>query len=211
MAQRQSIFVIPRKRYGFDSRCRPILKKNNPMKNLESKVVDCILEISNDTIIIAGEEYIIPTPTPATLILVSEFISQMPLADSGNTEKIVYKVLGEAKDLSIIGKIAATLVLGAKRIKERNYKTITNTEETKRWSWKKLRHVTDKTITSTKILEIDYLADKILHELSNADLYNLISDRLNNSQISDFFVLTTSLSEANMLRRTKEVETASGE
>ena len=181
------------------------------MKNLESKVADCILEISNDTIIIAGEEYIITTPTPATLILVSEFISQIPLTDSGNTEKIVYKVLGEAKDLSIIGKIAATLVLGAKRIKERKYKTITNIEETRRWSWKKLRHVTDKTITSTKILEIDYLADKILHELSNADLYNLITDRLNNSQISDFFVLTTSLSEANMLRRTKEVETASGE
>ena len=74
------------------------------MKNLESKVADCILEISNDTIIIAGEEYIIPTPTPATLILVSELISQIPLTDSGNTEKIVYKVLGEAKDLSIIGK-----------------------------------------------------------------------------------------------------------
>lgn len=163
------------------------------MKSLESKTADCILEISQDCIIIAGEKYDIAPPTPATLILISKYISELPEVD-GNTKNIVNEVLGKAKDLSIIGKIAATLILGAKRVKERRYVAV----RLKPWRIKRMP-------------ELDYLADKILDEVSNADLFRLISDRLNNLQIGDFFVLTTSLSAANLLRRTKEVETASGE
>lgn len=160
------------------------------MDNIESKVANCILEISSESIKIAGEEYLIPTPTPATLILVSELVAQMPVV-SNNTDNVVNEVLGKAKDLSVLGKIAATLILGAKRIKERRHRRVPRS----------LR----------RISELEYLSEIILHEVSNTDLLKLISSCLNNLQIGDFFVLTTSLSAANMLKRTKEVETASGE
>lgn len=179
-------------------------------KSIESKTANCILEISHDTVKIAGEEYLIPQPTPATLIMISELVSQMPAID-GRTDSVVYEILGKAKDLSVIGDIAATLILGAKRVKERREKTITHVVETERWSWKKFRFVTDRTETVDRMPELEYLSKKILEELSNADMLRLISDRLHNMQIGDFFVLTTSLSEANLLKRTKEVETASGE
>lgn len=163
------------------------------MKNLESKTADCILEISQDCITIAGEKYDIAPPTPATLILISKYVSELPEVD-GKTNNIVNEVLGKAKDLSVIGKIAATLILGAKRVKECRKVTV----RIKPWRVKRMP-------------ELDYLADKILDEVSNTDLFRLLSDRLNNMQIGDFFVLTTSLSAANLLKRTKEVETASGE
>lgn len=163
------------------------------MENLESKVANCILEISQDSIKIAGEDYEIVPPTPATLILISKLVSTMPMIDT-NPNNVFNEILAKAKDLSVLGEIAATLVLGAKRIKERRHISV----KIKPWRMKRM-------------LEVDYLADKILEEITNADLLTLLSDRLNNMQIGDFFVVTTSLSAANLLKRTKEVETASGE
>lgn len=108
---------------------------------------------------------------------------------------MLIEVLGKAKDMALIGKIAATLILGAKRIKERRYVYGKN-----RWFG-----------VAKRTLEIDYLSERILDEVTNETLVNLVSKRLGKMQIGDFFQLTASLSEANLLKRTKEAETASGE
>ncbi|MBR4886824.1 MAG: hypothetical protein IKU16_06055 [Muribaculaceae bacterium] len=180
------------------------------MENIEKKVTDAILQRA-ESFVLDGVEYTITPPTPATLILISELVSTMPVVDR-KASNILYEVLATAKDLSVIGKIVATLILGAKRIKERRYVTIQDETETKRWSWKRLRFVTSRTTIETKVLEIDYLAERLLNEVTNEALVNIVSKRLGMMQIGDFFELTTSLSEANQLKRTKEVvATQSGE
>lgn len=181
------------------------------MENLEKLVTDAILQRASDVIVIDGEEYPITPATPATLILVSELVSTMPEVNR-NTESIPHEVLGTAKNLSVIGRIAATLILGAKRIKEHRFKTITHTAETKRWSWKKFRFVVERATTTTRRLEVDYLAERLLDEVTNETLLKIVSKRLGLMQLSDFFELTAFLSEANQLKRTREAEaTASGE
>ena len=174
------------------------------MDNLEKIVADTILQRASDTIVIDGVEYPITPATPATLILVSELVSTMPSINR-NADNILYEVLSTAKDLSVIGKIVATLILGAKRIKERRYVTIQDETETKRWSWKRLRFVTSRTTIETKVLEVDYLAERLLNEVTNHTLIQIVTKRLGMMQIGDFFELTTSLSEANQLKRTREV------
>jgi hypothetical protein len=164
------------------------------MDTLEKIVSDTILQKSSDVIVIDDVEYPITPPTPGTLIMVSEFISQMPIINK-NAENVLIEVLGKAKDMALIGKIAATLILGAKRIKERRYVYGKN-----RWFG-----------VAKRTLEIDYLSERILDEVTNETLVNLVSKRLGKMQIGDFFQLTASLSEANLLKRTKEAETASGE
>lgn len=181
------------------------------MDNLEKLVTDTILQQASDVIAIDGVEYPITPPTPATVIMISELVSQLPVVNR-RADNILYEVLGTAKDMEVMGKIVATLILGAKRIKERRYTTITHTTETKHWSWKKFRFVADRATTTQRLLEVDYLAEKILNEVTNATLIKLVSKRLGQMQIGDFFELTTFLSEANLLRRTREVgATQSGE
>ncbi len=181
------------------------------MNNLEKIVTDTILQRASDVIVIDGIEYQVTPPTPATLILVSELVAELPIVNR-HTDNIIHEVLSSAKDLSVIGKIAATLILGAKRIKESRYIAIEHTNETKCWSWKKFRFLTKRNIITEKALEVDYLAERILNEVTNKTLVELISNRLGMMQIGDFFELTTFLSDANLLKRTREVvATASGD
>ena len=97
------------------------------------------------------------------------------------------------------------MILGAKRIKEHRYITIEHITETKRWSWRNFRYVVERATITKKALEVDYLAERILNEVTNETLVKIVSKRLGMMQIGDFFELTTSLSEANQLKRTKEV------
>lgn len=179
------------------------------METIEKKVADAILEKVTDKITIEGNDYPIAPPTTGTLILISELVSTMPIVNK-DAKNALYEVLSTAKDLSVIGKIAATLILGAKRIKEQRKVCKTTTTQYKRWSWRKFRRVTDATTKAEEVLEVDYLAEKLLDEVTTQTLNNIIVKRLGESQFGDFFVLTTSLSEVNLLKRTKEVETAYG-
>lgn len=194
-------------RCRFKSCCPPNFKPNN-METLEKKVADAILERASDSITIDGNEYPIAPPSPATLILVSELVSTMPIVKK-DAENALYEVLSTAKDLSVIGKIVATLMLGAKRIKEHRKVAIVNTEHSRKWSWRKLRFVMQN--TTKEVEELDYLSEKILEEVTPATLLKVVINRIGNMQVMDFFELTTSLSAANLLKRTKEVETTSGD
>lgn len=181
------------------------------MDNLEKKVTDTILQRASESIEIGGVEYPIAPPTPATIIMVSELVSTMPEVNR-KTDSILHEVLSTAKDLSVIGKIAAVLILGAKRVKEQRKLTKVTGKNRKRfWSWRKFRFVSEQVTHISGVLEVDYIAERILDEVTPETLLKVVSKRLGLMQIGDFFELTTSLSEANQLKRTKEVETASGD
>lgn len=189
-------------------------------ETIEKAVADAILERATDRLTIDGHEFEIAPPTPATLIMISELVSTMPAVNK-DADNIMYEVLGTAKDLRVIGKIAAVLILGAKRIKEQREIKTAETEEAKtikqrRWSWRKFRHVEVKAEVKAKKAptsqyEADWLADKILYEVTPQTLLKIVAKRLGQMQLADFFELTTSLSAANLAKRTKEVETAHGE
>lgn len=181
------------------------------MTSLETKVTDAILQRSEESITIDGHEYPIGPPTPGTIILISELVAQMPEINP-EPKNIYHEVLRTAKDLSILGRIVATLILGAKRIKECR-KVIVNEgiEYYERWSWRRLRKVTESRQIVSEKLEIDWLTEKLINEVSSEVQSKIVAKRLGMHHIADFFELTTFLSEANRLKATREVETASGE
>lgn len=173
-------------------------------KTIEEQVADTILQ-QPDEITIGGRTYPIGQPTPATLIMVSGLVSQLPEMDA-NADNILIEVLAKAKDCRIIGKVLAALILGAKRIKENHKIKVEHTG--KRWSWKHFRFVSNK---PTYESEYQYLSKQVLDECTVEELRELITKRLLNMQVADFFGITTSLCVANLLKATKEVETQSGD
>lgn len=173
-------------------------------KTLEQQVVDTILQRKTTSLEIDGRTYEIPAPTPATLMMVSEETYNMPEIQQ-NPNSIMNETLRTAKDCKALGRIAAILVLGAKRIRE-NHKV--ETAQIKKWSWRKFRFITETKTES----ELDYIATRILEEISPRMLNEAITKRLLEMQVGDFFGLTTSLCATNILKATKEVEqTAPGQ
>lgn len=164
---------------------------------IEQKVASTILEKEIGSIEIEGEVYKIAPPSIATLIIVSELISTLPVVEIVPKEKITYSVLHHARFFKPLGEIAAVLILGAKNLKE----TQTHTMIKKRFFglWKKeVRYQVevDKKAELTKI---------ILENMRPSVLFDVVVKRLNTLEIKDFFGITTSLSEANILKPTKEV------
>lgn len=169
---------------------------NNP-DTIESRVADAILENKIAEIEINGTKYDIAPPTVATLILVSQIVSRLPVVERVTGAAVVNSVLHNAKDFNALGELAAVMILGAKNLTEK--REIVTYKRT----WFGLRKI--KEIREEIIDRKSILANEILQSLSPTALYNLIIKRFNDLDIGSFFVITTSLSEANLLKPTKEV------
>lgn len=178
-------------------------KERKEKDTLEKRVVDAILERSSDEIEIDGERLQIAPPTVATLMLVSEAVAELPMVDKG-VDNALIEVLATAKDMAVVGRIAAILMLGAKRVNEKRERIVGRKRQ---WSWRRCRIVT----TEEREAEVEWLGRRVLEEVSPGVLLKVVSRRLVMMEVADFFALTTSLSEANQLRRTREVETRYGE
>lgn len=164
---------------------------------IESRAADTILEKKIGTVEIDGVTYDIAPPTVATLILVSQIISRLPVVERVTGAAVVNAVLHHAKDFNALGELAAVMILGAKNLTEKR-EIVTYTRK-----WFGLRRV--KCVREEIIDRKSILAERIIQTLSPTELHNLIISRLNNLDIPSFFVITTSLSEANMLKPTREV------
>ena len=178
-------------------------------ETIEKKVADTVLETA-DTIKVGDREYQIAPPTAGTLIMVSSIASTLPIVHK-DTNNALYEVLATAKDSRVIGRIAAVLILGAKRVKERHRIVVPTADFYERWSWRKFRKEWTVKQTTIEVDETDHLSECLLDDMTVKELNDIIVKRLGGSQFGDFFVLTTSLSEVNLLRRTREAETASGD
>jgi hypothetical protein len=165
---------------------------------VESKVSKTILQ-QQEKIVVGGEIYEVSPPSTATLIFASEAISQLPFVKL-DSDNIVYECMYVAKDCRVLGDIIAILMLGAKRL-----------TETKKIVQKRFfglsSHLVETTVDNKAIL-----AKKLLEDLEPKDLHELMAKLLKSMQLSDFFGLTASLIEINLLRKTREAEmTASGQ
>ena len=177
-------------------------------KTIEQRAARAILETDEETIEIGGKKYTYGKPTLATIIMVSELVSQLPTFPTEvDSSGVVHAVLQGAKDERVIGKILACLILGAKRVKENHYISVTpqiTINVRRRWwqFWKPL--VTQVRQAQRYVKEVDYIAEQALDNLDVHDAVAIISKRLGKLNISGFFALTTSLkTEANILRPTR--------
>nr|WP_294713549.1 hypothetical protein [Prevotella sp.] len=159
---------------------------------IERKVADAILEKKVGTLEIEGKQYNIAPPSIATLILVSEIVAGLPIVEKVDNKQIVYSVLHYAKDFKALGEMAAILILGAKECKRSEKKP----------RFYSIRHFFGYEYVPTK----DELAEIILQNVRPTVLFDVIIQRLKDMEVSSFFAITTSLSEANILKPTKEVE-----
>lgn len=154
-------------------------------KTIESKVAKTILQ-KPEIIKIGNETFEVAPPSTATLILLSEAVSKLPDYKL-DEDRLLTEVLATAQDCKPLGEIGAILILGAKRI------------NTKRKLFR---------IKSEK----DRLAQKLLTDLTPRELNEVIAKILQSMEIGNFFGLTTSLTEVNLLRQTRGVvTTASGQ
>ena len=166
------------------------------VQTIEQMVSSTILEKATD-IELGGVVYHLADPSIATLILVSEIISTLPVVEKETSKKMmVWSALHYAKEYKAIGDICAILILGAKNLREEKEiieeKRIFGLFPCK----KKVKVIIDKQAELSRL---------ILDNVEPSIIINLILKRLNDMEIGSFFSITTSLSEANILKPTKEV------
>ena len=166
-------------------------------RTIEQMVASAILQKATDKIELGGVVYPIADPSIATLILVSEIISTLPVVDKETPKELrVYSALHYAKEYSAIGDICAILILGAKNLREEKEiieeKRIFGLFPRK----KKVKVIVDKQAELSRL---------ILDNIKPSTIFDLIIKRLQDMEIGHFFSITTSLSEANILKPTKEV------
>lgn len=167
-------------------------------RTIEQRVAAAILEKATDSIEIGGEVYPLGDPCTATLVLVSELISTMPIVDKKvPREQIVYSVLHYAKDFKTLGELCAILILGAGHLTEEREIT-----EYERFCGVFRRKVVRKVVIDKKAL----LAREISLNIRPSVMFNCIIQRLQDMEVAHFFSIITSLSEANILKPTREVE-----
>ena len=168
-------------------------------KTTEQRVAETILE-KGQTIQIGTKTYTVAPPTTATLIAVSELVAQMP-AIKTDPNNIAAETLRIAKDCRILGDIIAVLILG-----ERNLQQTRKTEK------KRFFGLLIETKEETYDAKAE-LAKTILQETSPKQLNSALVALLQGMEIADFFGLSTSLIEINLLKETRGVEetTASGQ
>jgi len=166
-------------------------------KTIEQKVAETVLQRTTE-VLIGGKTFHISPPSTATLIRVSELVSLMP-GIKLDPKNIVVESLRVAKDCKVLGEITAVMVLGeglphrVQKIKDKGLRGF-------------LGGTTEEVVDPYK-----ELAHEVLHSLTAKQLNALIIQLLKQMEIADFFGLTTSLIEVNLLQATREVEmTASG-
>ena len=167
-------------------------------QKIESRVAAAILEKPIGEIEIDGEVYKIAPPSIATLILISELVATLPIVKKAENKDVIYSVLYNARFFKPLGNIAAILILGAKGLREKRKKKVV-----KRYLFgliKKERYIEEEEDKE------HLLAKQILENMRPSTLFNIIVRRLQDMEIGNFFAITTSLSEANLLKATKEVE-----
>lgn len=167
---------------------------------IEQKVAATLLQKPTE-VKVGNNTYKVAPPSTATLILVSAAVSRLPQRKL-DSSRIVEETLTIAEDCDVLGEIAAILILGAKRLDETH---TTSCKVKCSHLWGVIRYTRTKHVTEPLK---DHIAREILQELSPAELHNLVAHLLQGLNLSDFFALTTFLTEVNLAKATRKVETS---
>jgi len=164
---------------------------------IESQVASAVLERKVGSIVIDGKTYEIAPPTLATLILISELVSTLPVVERVPNNQIVNSVLHYAKDYRKLGDICAVLILGAKNL----------TQEIEETHTRRILGLFKRSYTTKRTIDRKTELSRLITEnMRPSVVFDVIVKRLQDMEVGSFFSITTSLSEANILKPTKEVE-----
>jgi len=160
--------------------------------SIEKKVAKTILQ-EKQTIDIAGCKYEVSQPSLATLIKVSSIASTLPIL-SINDNKVLEQAIAVAPECGHqIAEIVATMILGVHKEQEMPFKALFS-------RFKRLLFGEGKTAYNN-------LVNTLMHEVTPRELGNLVVSLISTMHIEDFFGVTISLNEINLLRPTREMET----
>lgn len=192
---------------------RPFLlpdKTDRMKETIESRVAQAILQQAEE-VTVGGITYRVEQPTLATLAMLSGLVSTLPDYDMG--QSVIANVLAHAGQAAgTLARIAALLILGAARVRECRTATLETTTMHRRWSWRRMRRTDTPQVERRTVSEYDRLAHDLEQGTSPADINSIITKRLCDMQVGDFFAVTASLKGQNILAATREAEeTASGE
>jgi len=157
-------------------------------KSIEQRTADAIMQKEQE-VIIGGTTYKVAPPTTATLMETSILIAKMP-RELPNKDNIVMEALRLGKYANIVGQIIATIILGEKNLFE-DRQTVK-------------RFLGIKKINKVRIDRREELAKIIIQELPPSKLSEVLANLLLGLEVSDFFGVTTSLIEINILKPTKK-------
>jgi hypothetical protein len=163
------------------------------MEKIEKKVAETLLEKCTK-IVLGGKEYEIAPPTIATMVLVSEKISELPTFDYKNItagEEVFFATLSDASKCGKIADIVAILIVGARKYK------------------KSLERGLLRRMFGRKS-EFDRIRDLVM-ETSPSDIDGILGLCLKGLQVGDFFGIITFLNRVNLTKKTKLETTASGQ
>lgn len=170
-------------------------------ETIESRVAATILEKPIGEIEIDGKTYKIAPPSIGTLILISEIVATLPVVNNVPKDQQLNSVLHYAKDYKKLGEIGAILILGANGLIKETTKKV---EVIHKYLFGMIKRKEIKEIPVIIDRKAE-LADAIIKSVSAKTLYDMIVRRLSELEIGYFFSITTSLSEANIIKPTKEV------
>lgn len=171
-------------------------KHDMEQQTIESKVADAILERKIGSVEIDGKTYDIAPPTLATLILVSEMVSTLPVVERVPNNQIVNSVLHYAKDYRKLGDICAVLILGAKNL----------TQEIEETHTRRILGLFNRRYKAKRVIDRKAELSRLITEnMRPSVVFDVIVKRLQDMEVGSFFSITTSLSDANILKPTKEV------
>ena len=153
-------------------------------KTMEREVAETILQ-KKQTITIGRRRYKVAQPTAATLILMSAEVSDLPEGMRiASGEDYFFATLRNAKDCKTVGRILATMMIGAS-------------------PWLLVQMV--------RRVRIRIRGRKLLARHSPRQLNAANTELLRGMQVADFFALTAFLSGQNIIKETKAGTTASGQ
>lgn len=175
-------------------------------KTIESKAAETITQ-QPITVSVNGIIYKAAPPSLATLCRVSRLVSLLPGVGKDAEGSVFCQSLRIARGCSwLLAEICATLILGGKRIDESGAAAEAKKTE-KQGRWVLRRH---KKASTAERSELDRLTGECYYSMTPSLLRDTVYRLLSGMEIGDFFGLTASLAEANLLKAGEAEETAPG-
>ena len=190
----------------------PEQDKQRTYMNIEKKVEHTITE-QPAKITVAGRDFAIPSPSIATLVMLSAAIAELPemsfkYKNGGDSNEIVSDVLRNAKDCGSLGEIVAIAMLGAKGVE---VERVQCEEKRQRKGLLGKIGICEKVTVWKEIDKKNELADWLMKNATPSELVNVLFRLIGMMEVGDFFALITSLREVTVTKRTKGTTTASGQ
>lgn len=151
------------------------------MKTIEQKVSDAITQAPLE-VKIGRRTFFAQRPSSGTIVLVSKEISRLPatVIDFTNETTVIQTGLGPARGYTGIGRIIATAIIGAKRL--------------------------TSVLAPYWRLRFRRIARLAMVELAPPEQRAILKQIFGRMELSDFFAISTFLTEIN-LTKPREVET----